>query len=105
MGPIRGKLVAGLYYAIRRPIHAATMAGFVDAHLATKYDTEDGRVLQIRPACIDSGGHYTKAVYDFVRPRKAGGFCDQRYGWGKPSDSNEAVPKQHREDQIVYAGR
>ena len=42
----------------------------LDAHLATKYDTEDGRVLQIRSACIDSGGHYTKAVYDFVRPRE-----------------------------------
>lgn len=42
----------------------------LDAMLATKYDTEDGRVLQIRSACIDSGGHYTKAVYDFVRPRE-----------------------------------
>ena len=42
----------------------------LDAHLATKWDTEDGRTLQIRAACIDSGGHYTKAVYDFVRPRE-----------------------------------
>jgi phage terminase large subunit GpA-like protein len=42
----------------------------LDAHLAQKWDTEDGRVLQIRSACIDSGGHYTKAVYDFVRPRE-----------------------------------
>jgi phage terminase large subunit GpA-like protein len=55
----------------------------LDAHLAQKWDTEDGRVLQIRSACIDSGGHYTKAVYDFVRPRegrrvfaiKGPGFC------------------------------
>ncbi len=42
----------------------------LDAHLATKWDTEDGRTLHIRAACIDSGGHYTKAVYDFVRPRE-----------------------------------
>lgn len=42
----------------------------LDAHLATRYETEDGRTLQIRAACIDSGGHYTKAVYDFVRPRE-----------------------------------
>ena len=42
----------------------------LDAHLATKFETEDDRTLQIRAACIDSGGHYTKAVYDFVRPRE-----------------------------------
>jgi len=34
------------------------------------YETEDGRQLQIRSACIDSGGHYTQAVYNFVRPRE-----------------------------------
>jgi len=42
----------------------------LDAILASKYETADGRTLQIRAACIDSGGHYTKAVYDFVRPRE-----------------------------------
>jgi phage terminase large subunit GpA-like protein len=42
----------------------------LDNILSSKYETEDGRVLQIRSACIDSGGHYTKAVYDFVRPRE-----------------------------------
>ena len=34
------------------------------------YETEDGRQIQIRSACIDSGGHYTQAVYNFVRPRE-----------------------------------
>ena len=34
------------------------------------YETEDGRQMQIRSACIDSGGHYTQAVYNFVRPRE-----------------------------------
>lgn len=42
----------------------------VDNVLMTKYETEDGRMLQPRATCIDSGGHYTKAVYDFVRPRE-----------------------------------
>jgi phage terminase large subunit GpA-like protein len=42
----------------------------LDNILSSKYETEDGRILQIRSACIDSGGHYTKAVYDFVRSRE-----------------------------------
>ena len=42
----------------------------VENVLVTKYETEDGRILQPRATCIDSGGHYTKAVYDFVRPRE-----------------------------------
>jgi len=42
----------------------------VDNVLMSKYETEDDRILQPRATCIDSGGHYTKAVYDFVRPRE-----------------------------------
>lgn len=42
----------------------------LEAVLLTKYETADGRVLQPRATCVDSGGHYTKAVYDFVRPRE-----------------------------------
>ena len=34
------------------------------------YETEDNRQMQIRSVCIDSGGHYTQAVYNFVRPRE-----------------------------------
>jgi phage terminase large subunit GpA-like protein len=42
----------------------------LDVFLKTKYETEDGRTLDIRATCIDSGGHYTQAVYNFVRPRE-----------------------------------
>ena len=38
--------------------------------LMGKYMTEDGRELPIRCTCIDSGGHYTQAVYSFVKPRE-----------------------------------
>lgn len=43
----------------------------LDAMLLKPYHTEDGRQLSIRVACIDSGGHHTKEVYD---------FCGQRTG-------------------------
>lgn len=42
----------------------------LDTFLKTRYETEDGRTLDIRATCIDSGGHYTQAVYNFVRPRE-----------------------------------
>lgn len=42
----------------------------LDLALKQRFKTEDGRELDIRAACIDSGGHYTQAVYNFVRPRE-----------------------------------
>jgi len=42
----------------------------LDNILKAAYTTENGRQLGIRAACIDSGGHYTQAVYNFVRPRE-----------------------------------
>lgn len=42
----------------------------LDTHLSQKFEKEDGTLLEIKCACIDSGGHYTQAVYDFVRPRE-----------------------------------
>lgn len=42
----------------------------LDAILSQTFKTEDGRDLGIRSACIDSGGHYTQAVYNYVRPRE-----------------------------------
>lgn len=43
----------------------------LDEILKQTYLTEDGRELSIKSAAIDSGGHYTQAVYDFVRTRQA----------------------------------
>lgn len=42
----------------------------LDIILKSSYKTEDGRTIGIRATCIDSGGHYTQAVYNFVRPRE-----------------------------------
>jgi phage terminase large subunit GpA-like protein len=43
----------------------------LDVYLSQKFETEDGRSLAIRSSAIDSGGHYTQAVYNFVRPRES----------------------------------
>lgn len=43
----------------------------LDEVLKQKFITYTERELPIRSACIDSGGHYTQAVYNFVRPREA----------------------------------
>tara|TARA_R100001086_G_scaffold249336_1_gene188775 strand:- start:984 stop:2726 length:1743 start_codon:yes stop_codon:yes gene_type:complete len=43
----------------------------LDEVLKQKFITYTGRELPVRSACIDSGGHYTQAVYNFVRPREA----------------------------------
>lgn len=44
--------------------------GELDIFLQTVYDGEDGSKFSIRCTCIDTGGHHTKQVYDFVRPRR-----------------------------------
>jgi phage terminase large subunit GpA-like protein len=43
----------------------------LDQVLKQKFITTAGRELPVRSACIDSGGHYTQAVYNFVRPRES----------------------------------
>lgn len=42
----------------------------VDAYLTRRFSTEDGRSLMVEAAAIDSGGHHTQSVYDFVVTRK-----------------------------------
>jgi len=42
----------------------------LDAYLAQKFERENSAALNIRCACIDSGGHYTQAVYNFVKARE-----------------------------------
>lgn len=42
----------------------------VDPYLLQRYITEDGRELAVEAVCIDSGGHHTQRVYDFVVSRK-----------------------------------
>jgi phage terminase large subunit GpA-like protein len=42
----------------------------VDDYLLQKFPTEDGRKLFIESVAVDSGGHHTQAVYQFVVSRK-----------------------------------
>jgi phage terminase large subunit GpA-like protein len=42
----------------------------VDEYLLRRFSTEDGRQLFIDATAIDSGGHHTQAVYQFVVSRK-----------------------------------
>ena len=67
----------------------------LDSVLSQKYETEDGRELIIRSACIDSGGHYTQSVYNYVRPREGkrifaikGMAGEQRPIVSRPSKNN-----------------
>lgn len=53
----------------------------VDEFLLRKYETEDGRVLQARAVCIDSGGDHTQAVYNFCKARLG------RYVWAIKGES------------------
>lgn len=42
----------------------------VDAYLKQRYRTVDGREIAVEAVAIDSGGHHTQRVYDFVVSRK-----------------------------------
>lgn len=39
----------------------------LDSHLMRQYETESGRRLGIRSACVDSGGHFTNSVYQYCK--------------------------------------
>ena len=43
----------------------------LDSRLFTTYLTNDGRQLPIRASCIDSGGHFTNAVYSYAKKNYA----------------------------------
>ena len=42
----------------------------LDSLLAQRFEREDERELAVRAVCIDSGGHHTNSVYQYVRPRE-----------------------------------
>lgn len=39
----------------------------LDSYLFAQYETESGRQIAIRAACIDSGGHFTNSVYAYCK--------------------------------------
>lgn len=43
----------------------------LDSILFANYETHSGRQLIIRATCVDSGGHNTKAVYDYAKKNAA----------------------------------
>lgn len=42
----------------------------LDSAFAQEFEREDGKILHVRAACVDSGGHHTNSVYSYVRPRE-----------------------------------
>lgn len=42
----------------------------LDAYLQKSFTHESGESLRIAAVCIDTGGHHTQQVYNFVRPRE-----------------------------------
>jgi phage terminase large subunit GpA-like protein len=58
----------------------------LDSILAQRFEREDERELMVRAACIDSGGHHTSSVYNYVRPREGKRFFAIKGvgGEGKP---------------------
>jgi len=39
----------------------------LDSQLFKQYETESGRQIAIRAACVDSGGHFTNSVYSYCK--------------------------------------
>lgn len=58
----------------------------LDDWLKTEYTHENGAKLRIRCTMIDSGGHHTKQVYAFTKPREFRRIysCIGRAGWQRP---------------------
>jgi phage terminase large subunit GpA-like protein len=42
----------------------------LDQILAQEFEREDGKMLTVRSTCVDSGGHHTNSVYNYVRSRE-----------------------------------
>ena len=59
----------------------------LNATLAQTFKTEDGRDLAIRSACIDSGGHYTQAVYNLSGHGKENAFLRSKAWQAKTGQS------------------
>jgi phage terminase large subunit GpA-like protein len=71
----------------------------VDDCLREKVRRVDGRMLPIRAASIDSGGHHALRVYDFVRDKQA------RSIWAIKGASHPGVPPWPRKASRVNKGK
>jgi len=75
----------------------------LDALLLAKYKHEQGHSLSIAATGIDSGGHFTKEVYDFCKTRfHRRVFCLKGVsGWGRPIVSAPSEKKYGRNPRPV----
>jgi phage terminase large subunit GpA-like protein len=48
--------------------------GMLDAHLTRKWKREDGLEISLTSVCVDSGGHFTDAVYQYTRNHRGRRF-------------------------------
>jgi phage terminase large subunit GpA-like protein len=71
----------------------------LDMLLRERVTHESGRPLRIRAACIDSGGHHTVAVYNFVRDKQA------RSIWACKGASRPSIPPWPRRPVRVGKNR
>jgi phage terminase large subunit GpA-like protein len=71
----------------------------LDALLRERVPHESGRQVRIRAACIDSGGHHTVAVYNFVRDKQAHGI------WACKGASRPSMPPRPRRPVRVGKNR
>jgi phage terminase large subunit GpA-like protein len=71
----------------------------VDVLLRERIRCVDGRVLLIRAACIDSGGHFTVQVYNFVRDKQS------RSIWAIRGSSHSGTPPWPRKATRVNKGK
>jgi phage terminase large subunit GpA-like protein len=71
----------------------------LDAALRDRVRHESGGQLRIRAACVDSGGHHTVAVYNFVRDKQT------RSIWACKGASRPAMPPWPRQPVRVGKNR
>jgi phage terminase large subunit GpA-like protein len=78
----------------------------LDRLLLEKYTTETGRILRIRAACVDSGGHHANQVFDFCRPRRPRRiFAIKGVAGPKPIWPKRAVRGAiHKRDEVFLIG-
>lgn len=60
----------GMYGVINADPSKNEAWAMLDEVLKSEFYTQDGRLLRIAAAAVDSGGHYTQKVYDFCAQRK-----------------------------------
>ena len=59
------------YYTLTGNMNQSDIWNRLDEILNREFSYKNGDKLKIYSACIDTGGHYTQNVYDFVSPRQA----------------------------------